>query len=101
LFFTVQFNYVGAGVQSFYDENHQTRRESEEEESESSSSYQGRLSRDDRLVMNMKISLTVQEIIQKPMEEFNDLLSSKAVNEEQMNICRDIRRRGKNKVTKP
>ena len=46
----------------------------------------------------MKIPLTVVEIIHKSMEEFNDLLSSQDVREEQMNICRDIRRRGKNKV---
>jgi hypothetical protein len=32
------------------------------------------------------------------MEEFSDLLSSKDITEEQINICRDIRRRGKNKV---
>ena len=46
----------------------------------------------------MKIPLTVRDIIETPMEEFNDLLSSKDITEEQINTCRDIRRRGKNKV---
>ena len=35
-----------------------------------------------------------------PMDEFNDLLSKNDLTEEQLNICRDIRRRGKNKVRK-
>ena len=32
------------------------------------------------------------------MDEFNDLLSKTELSEEQLNVCRDIRRRGKNKV---
>ena len=32
------------------------------------------------------------------MDEFNDMLSKEDLTEEQLNICRDIRRRGKNKV---
>ena len=32
------------------------------------------------------------------MDEFNDLLSKRELTEEQLNLCRDIRRRGKNKV---
>lgn len=89
-----QLHYLGIGGQSVF----QTRRESEEEESKSSSSYQGRLSRDERLVMDMRIPLTVREIIEKPMEDFNDLLTRKDITEEQINTCRDIRRRGKNKI---
>ena len=89
-----QLHYLGIGGQSVF----QTRRESEEEESESSGSYQGRLSRDERLVMDMRIPLTVREIIEKPMEDFNDLLTRKDITDEQINTCRDIRRRGKNKV---
>ena len=34
------------------------------------------------------------------MDEFNDVLSKNDLSEEQLNICRDIRRRGKNKVGK-
>ena len=48
--------------------------------------------------MMKKIPLTVSEIIHSPMEQFNDLLSSKTDRDEQIHICRDIRRRGKNKV---
>ena len=33
-----------------------------------------------------------------PMDDFNDMLSKEDLSEEQLNICRDIRRRGKNKV---
>ena len=32
------------------------------------------------------------------MDEFNDLLSKTDLTEDQLNTCRDIRRRGKNKV---
>ena len=32
------------------------------------------------------------------MDEFNDLLSKHELTEEQLTMCRDIRRRGKNKV---
>ena len=32
------------------------------------------------------------------MDEFNDLLSKNELSEDQLNVCRDIRRRGKNKV---
>jgi hypothetical protein len=86
-----QLKYIGICGPSLF----QTRRESEEDESESSSSYQGRLSRDERLVNDMRIPLTVRKIIEKPMEEFNDLLTRKDITEEQINICRDIRRRGR------
>ena len=48
--------------------------------------------------MEMNIPFTVEEIINKPMEEFNDILSKNGVSEEIINVCRDIRRRGKNKV---
>ena len=39
-----------------------------------------------------------QDIVNLPMDEFNDLLSKRELTEEQLNLCRDIRRRGKNKV---
>ena len=40
----------------------------------------------------------LQDIVNFPMDEFNDLLSKRELTEEQLNLCRDIRRRGKNKV---
>ena len=48
--------------------------------------------------MEMKIPMNVREIIQNPIGELNDLVTSKDITGEQINICRDIRRRGKNKV---
>ena len=33
------------------------------------------------------------------MDEFNDLLSKHELTEEQLTLCRDIRRRGKNKAS--
>lgn len=56
------------------------------------------MSRDEKLVLEMQIPFTVEEIIHKPMEEFNDILSKHSVSEDIINICRDIRRRGKNKI---
>ena len=44
------------------------------------------------------ISLSHQTLVGLPMDEFNDLLSKNELSEEQLNVCRDIRRRGKNKV---
>ena len=93
-----QFNDPGVSDESLDAEHHQSRRKTQDGESESSSSSNGRLSRNERLVMDMKIPMTVREIIQNPIEEFNDLLTSKDITEEKINICRDIRRRGKNKV---
>ena len=58
----------------------------------------GAMSRDEKLVQEMNIPCSVEEIISKPMEEFNDLSSRHSVSEEVINVCRDIRRRGKNKV---
>ena len=49
------------------------------------------------MVLKKKIPLTIKEIIYSSMEEINDLFASHDVTEEQINICRDIRRRGKNK----
>lgn len=71
-----------------------SRTSSEEEALEGSSG----LSRDQKLVMEMNIPFTVEDIINKPMEEFNDILSKNGVSEEIINVCRDIRRRGKNKI---
>ena len=46
----------------------------------------------------VKGSSMLQDIVNFPMDEFNDLLSKRELTEEQLNLCRDIRRRGKNKV---
>ena len=44
------------------------------------------------------MSFFYETLIGLPMDEFNDLLSKNELSDEQLNICRDIRRRGKNKV---
>ena len=44
--------------------------------------------------------MSQQDIVNLPMDEFNDLLSKRELTEEQLNLCRDIRRRGKNKVSR-
>ena len=44
--------------------------------------------------------MSQQDIVTLPMDEFNDLLSKRELTEEQLNLCRDIRRRGKNKVSR-
>ena len=66
---------------------------------ESNSSYHhGRLSRDERQVLEKNVPFNLLEIIHTPMERFTDLLSGQDITEEQVTICRDIRRRGKNKL---
>ena len=40
----------------------------------------------------------LQTLVSLPMDEFNDMLSKNELSEDQLNVCRDIRRRGKNKV---
>merc|ERR1712029_551941 len=55
-------------------------------------------SRDERKAQGARLPITVQEIINLPMDEFNDLLSKHELSEDQLTLCRDIRRRGKNNV---
>jgi len=58
-----------------------------------------RLGKDEKIAKQAGIRLSVkQDIVNPPMDEFNDMLSKEDLTEEQLNICRDIRRRGKNKV---
>ena len=73
-----------------------------------------RLNKDEKLARENGIQLSIkvqpqlynhflsnilqQDIVDPPMDEFNDMLSKEDLTEEQLNICRDIRRRGKNKV---
>jgi len=58
-----------------------------------------RLGKDEKIAREAGIRFNVkQEIVNSPMDECNDMLSKEELSEEQLNICRDIRRRGKNKV---
>ena len=46
----------------------------------------------------MNLPIPVLDIVNLLMDEFNDLLSKHEMTEEQLTMCRDIRRRGKNKI---
>ncbi|KAI3360317.1 hypothetical protein L3Q82_014630 [Scortum barcoo] len=55
-------------------------------------------SRDERRAQALKVPFSNELIINLPVEEFNDLLASYQLSEEQLTLVRDIRRRGKNKI---
>lgn len=55
-------------------------------------------SRDERRARTLKIPFSNELIVNLPVEEFNDLLSNYQLDEEQLSLIRDIRRRGKNKI---
>ncbi|KAH1029935.1 hypothetical protein HUJ05_003081 [Dendroctonus ponderosae] len=56
------------------------------------------LSRDEKRARALNIPITVDDIINLPMDEFNERLSKYDLSEAQLSLIRDIRRRGKNKV---
>ncbi|XP_069679094.1 segmentation protein cap'n'collar isoform X6 [Periplaneta americana] len=56
------------------------------------------LNRDEKRARSMNIPLSVSDIINLPMDEFNERLSKYDLSEAQLSLIRDIRRRGKNKV---
>lgn len=56
------------------------------------------LSRDEKKARSMNIPITTDDIINLPMDEFNERLSKYDLSESQLSLIRDIRRRGKNKV---
>ncbi|XP_063231809.1 segmentation protein cap'n'collar isoform X3 [Bacillus rossius redtenbacheri] len=56
------------------------------------------LNRDEKRARSMNIPITVSDIINLPMDEFNERLSKYDLSEAQLSLIRDIRRRGKNKV---
>lgn len=55
-------------------------------------------SRDERRARALKVPFSNELIVNLPVEEFNDLLANFQLNEEQLTLIRDIRRRGKNKI---
>uniref|UniRef100_A0A8C6S940 Endoplasmic reticulum membrane sensor NFE2L1 n=1 Tax=Neogobius melanostomus TaxID=47308 RepID=A0A8C6S940_9GOBI len=54
--------------------------------------------RDERRARALKIPFSNELIVNLPVEEFNDLLANFRLNDEQLTLVRDIRRRGKNKI---
>ncbi|XP_056610273.1 nuclear factor erythroid 2-related factor 2a isoform X1 [Triplophysa dalaica] len=59
---------------------------------------EARLSRDEQRAKALQIPLTVDMIINLPVDDFNEVTSKHQLNEAQLALIRDIRRRGKNKV---
>ncbi|XP_034417472.1 nuclear factor erythroid 2-related factor 2a [Cyclopterus lumpus] len=57
-----------------------------------------RLSRDEQRAKALKIPFTVDMITNLPVDDFNEMMSKHQLNEAQLALVRDIRRRGKNKV---
>lgn len=55
-------------------------------------------SRDEKKAKELQLPITVCEIINMPIDEFNECLTKYELNEAQLTLIRDIRRRGKNKV---
>ncbi|KAL9891797.1 NFE2 like bZIP transcription factor cap-n-collar isoform 2-T9 [Glossina fuscipes fuscipes] len=56
------------------------------------------MTRDEKRARAMNIPIPVPDIINLPMDEFNERLSKYDLSENQLSLIRDIRRRGKNKV---
>lgn len=59
---------------------------------------EARLSRDEQRAKALQIPFTVDMIINLPVDDFNEMMSKHQLNEAQLALVRDIRRRGKNKV---
>lgn len=55
-------------------------------------------SRDELRARTLKVPFSNELIVNLPVEEFNDLLASFQLSEDQLSLIRDIRRRGKNKI---
>ncbi|XP_069996344.1 segmentation protein cap'n'collar isoform X4 [Penaeus vannamei] len=56
------------------------------------------LTRDEKRARAMNLPISCEDIINLPMDEFNERISKYDLTEAQLSLIRDIRRRGKNKV---
>lgn len=56
------------------------------------------MTRDEKRARALNVPIPVTDIINLPMDEFNERLSKYDLSEAQLSLIRDIRRRGKNKV---
>ncbi|UXI18228.1 hypothetical protein NH340_JMT04171 [Sarcoptes scabiei] len=63
-----------------------------------SNNFDNHFNRDEKRARALNLPLTVQEIIDLPIDEFNERLTRYELSEVQLSLIRDIRRRGKNKV---
>jgi hypothetical protein len=62
-------------------------------------SEEEQMTRDEKKARALNIPIPVNDIINLPMDEFNERLSKYDLSETQLSLIRDIRRRGKNKVS--
>jgi len=56
------------------------------------------LAHDEMMCKKLKVRIPVETIINSPVDEFNQLCEERRLSAKQLNLVRDIRRRGKNKV---
>lgn len=59
---------------------------------------EARFSRDEEKARALRIPFDIELIINLPVDDFNELMAKHQLNEAQLALVRDIRRRGKNKV---
>ena len=57
-----------------------------------------KLNRDEKRAKALKLPVGVEKIINLPVDAFNELIKKFELNDAQLQLVRDIRRRGKNKV---
>lgn len=60
--------------------------------------HKGPQSKDHKRIQEMNVPFTVDQIVNTPVEEFNEMLTRHKFSDQQLQLIRDIRRRGKNKV---
>lgn len=72
--------------------------EEEEEEDDEDGADSSGLTRDERRVRHENIPITYHEIVNMSIDQFNEQLSKYQFTDKQINLIKDIRRRGKNKV---
>nr|AXR98667.1 nuclear factor E2-related factor 2 [Andrias davidianus] len=63
-----------------------------------SSRLEARFTRDTQRAKALQIPFSVDNMINLPVDDFNEIMSKHQLNEAQLALIRDIRRRGKNKV---
>jgi len=56
-----------------------------------------RCTKDEKRLREAGVQLNIKDVIGLPMEDFNSLLSQAKMTEQQQELCRDVRKRGKNK----
>ncbi|KAK2888932.1 hypothetical protein QQF64_029062 [Cirrhinus molitorella] len=76
----------------------QTLNESKPKYSQARAAGVRRMCRDEKRARAMSLPLSVHDIINLPVEAFNEAISSCKLNHAQHTLIRDIRRRGKNKM---